>query len=82
MRLIPVLLAFSFAFALPAAAAAPYVSVDDVRNMALDRGVTKIKEIELDDGVWELEGWDATGHEIEMKVDARSGAIIKMKRDD
>lgn len=81
MRLIPFLLASSFALALPAAAA-PYVTVDDVRAMALDRGVTKIKEIELDDGVWELEGWDATGAEIKMKVDARSGAIIKMKRDD
>jgi uncharacterized membrane protein YkoI len=82
MRLIPVLVALSFALSLPAAARPYAVSIDDVRNMALDRGVTKIKEIELDDGVWELEGWDATGHEIEMEVDARSGAIIKMKRDD
>ncbi len=81
MRLIPVLVALSFAFALPATAR-PYVSIDDVRNMALDRGVVKIKEIELDDGVWELEGWDATGAEIKMKVDARSGVILKLKRDD
>ena len=40
-----------------------------------------IKEIELDDGVWEVEGHDASGHKIKMKVDAASGEIVKMKRD-
>ena len=35
-----------------------------------------------DDGVWEVEGRDDSGHKVEMKVDARSGEIVKMRRND
>ena len=70
------------AAALPAEAGAQRLTIDDVRHMALDRGVVTIKKIELDHGIREVEGRDASGHEIEMKVDAAIGAIIKMKRDD
>ncbi|MGH6824563.1 PepSY domain-containing protein [Methyloceanibacter sp.] len=70
-------------FAAPVpAAAAKHLTIDDVRNMALDRGVVTIKEIELDHGVWEVQGRDAGGHKIEMKVDASSGEIVKMRRND
>ncbi len=80
MRLIPALvIGLSLAFALPAAAAP--ASIDDVRAMAFDRGIVKIKEIELDDGIWEVEGRDASGHEIEMEVEAGTGRIIKLRRD-
>ena len=58
------------------------VSIDDVRAMAFDKGIVKIEEVELDDGIWEVEGYDASGHEIEMKVEAASGNIIKLERDD
>ena len=64
------------------AAADKRLTIDDVRNMALDRGVVTIKEIELDHGVWEVQGRDAGGHKIEMKVDALSGEIVKMRRND
>jgi uncharacterized membrane protein YkoI len=80
MRVIPAVLAMSFTFALPAAAGP--VGIDDVRVMAFDKGIVKIEEVELDDGLWEVEGYDANGHEIEMKVDAASGQIIKLGRDD
>ncbi|MGB3037008.1 MAG: hypothetical protein WBB72_06455 [Methyloceanibacter sp.] len=43
-----VLFALSAAAALPAAAGAQHLTIDDVRNMALARGVATIKEIELD----------------------------------
>ena len=49
--------------------------------MAFDKGIATIKEIELDDGVWEVEGSDDSGHEVEMEVDARSGEIVKIERD-
>jgi uncharacterized membrane protein YkoI len=62
------------------ASAAP-VGIDEVRGMALDKGIVKLKEVELDDGVWEAEGYDAQGYEIEMDVDAATGQIIKLKRD-
>ena len=79
MRVIPALIAFSLAFASPALAYP--VSIEEVRDMAFDKGIVKIKEIKLDEGVWEIEGKDATGQEIEMEVDAASGAIIKIRRD-
>jgi hypothetical protein len=46
----------------------------------LDKGIVKIEEVELDDGIWEVEGTDASGREIEMKVEALSGQIIKVER--
>jgi uncharacterized membrane protein YkoI len=50
--------------------------------MAFDKGVVTIKEIELDHGMWEVQGRDADGHKIEMKVDALSGEIVKIRRND
>ncbi|MGH6735791.1 MAG: PepSY domain-containing protein [Methyloceanibacter sp.] len=82
MRLMPVLLALVLGAGLTAPPAlAAYVDIETVRAIAFDHGIVRLKEIELDDGVWEVEGKDARGQEIEMEVDARSGRIIKMKRD-
>jgi uncharacterized membrane protein YkoI len=80
MRIIPSFLTLSLAFAAPAAAGP--ISIDEVRDMAFDKGIVKIKEVELDDGLWEVEGYDAQGYEIEMEVDAATGRIVKLKRDD
>lgn len=79
MRTIPALFALSFALAAPAAAQP--VTIEDVRGMAFDKGIVKIQKVELDDGIWEVEGDDASGNEIEMKVEAGSGQIIKLERD-
>jgi hypothetical protein len=79
MRIVPVL-AISLALALPAMAQP--VSIDDVRAMAFDKGIVKIKEVELDDGIWEVKGFDSTGHKIKMEIEAWSGVIVKLKRDD
>jgi uncharacterized membrane protein YkoI len=70
------------AASLPAAAGAKHLTIEDVRAMAFDKGIATIKEIELDDGIWEVEGRDDSGHKIEMKVDARSGEIVKLRRND
>ena len=79
MGAIPALFALSFALAAPAAAQP--VTIEDVRGMAFDKGIVKIEKVELDDGIWEVEGDDASGNEIEMKVEAGSGQIIKLERD-
>jgi Peptidase propeptide and YPEB domain len=79
MRLFPILFALSLLIALPAAAQ-PRVTIDDVRNMAFAKGIVTIKDVDLDDGVWEVVGFDPYGAKIKMKVDAWSGAIIKLKR--
>jgi hypothetical protein len=79
MRLLPILLLLSFALALPASAGS--MDIEDVRALAFDKGIVKLEEVELDDGVWDVEGLDESGHEIEMSVDAVSGEIIKLERD-
>jgi uncharacterized membrane protein YkoI len=79
MRTIPAFLALSLALAAPASAQP--VTIEDVRGMAFAKGIVKIEQVELDDGVWEVEGIDASGQEIEMKIEAGSGQIIKLERD-
>jgi len=80
MRIIPAVLALSLTYAVPAAAQP--VTIDDIRAMAFDKGIVNIKEVELDDGIWEVKGYDASGYKIKMEVEAGSGAIVKLKRDD
>jgi len=61
--------------ALVAPAAAQPVDIEDVRAMAFAKGIVTIEEVKLKRGIWKVEGTDASGHEIEMKVDSASGAI-------
>jgi uncharacterized membrane protein YkoI len=79
MRTIPAFLALSLALAAPADAQP--VTIEDVRGIAFAKGIVRIEQVELDDGVWEVEGIDASGQEIEMKIEAGSGQIIKLERD-
>ena len=79
MRTIPAFLALSLAAAAPASAQP--VTIEDVRGIAFAKGIVRIEQVELDDGVWEVEGIDASGQEIEMKIEAGSGQIIKLERD-
>ena len=74
-------LALALSLGLAAPAFAANLTIEDVRYMAFDKGIVKIKEVELHKGIWKV-GEDAGGHEIKMKVDAWSGQIIKLKRDD
>jgi uncharacterized membrane protein YkoI len=80
MRLLSCLVILALSLSAHPALAAKRLTVDDVRDMAFAKGVVTIKEIELDDGIWEVEGRDAGGHKIEIKVDAASGEIVKIKR--
>jgi hypothetical protein len=56
------------------------MDIEDVRQMAFDKGIVKIKKVKLDHGFWQVKGDDTSGHEIQMKIDARSGQIVKLKR--
>jgi hypothetical protein len=77
-----VILSLSAATLPAAAGAGSRLTIEDVRALAFDKGIATIKEIELDDGIWKVEGRDDGGNKVEMKVDARSGEIVKMKRKD
>jgi uncharacterized membrane protein YkoI len=82
MRVLTVVLASGLSLAALSATAAN-VDIETVRAMAFDRGIVKLEEVELHrkKGVWEVEGEDEYGHEIEMKIDAYTGRVIKMERD-
>ena len=83
MRFLPLILAASLFLAVPAAARPPVaVPIDAVRQIAFSRGIVTIKDVDLDDGVWEVVGFDSYGAKIKIWVDAYSGAIIRMKRKD
>ncbi len=59
------------------------ISIEKVRQMAFDRGIVDLDEIEYKrrKNIWEVEGEDARGNDIEMHVDATTGRVLKMKRD-
>ena len=82
MRLTPVVLGVVLVIA-TTPAFARFVDIETVRAMAFDRGIVRLEEIELKrkKGIWKVEGEDAYGHDLEMKVDAYTGRIIKMERD-
>jgi uncharacterized membrane protein len=65
---------------LPAAADTKHITIEDVRTMAFDKGILALKEIGLDHGIWKVQRRDASGRKIEMRVDAASGEIVKMRR--
>jgi uncharacterized membrane protein YkoI len=86
----PHLVAIACALALSAnaaiaqnAPAAPsmQVTAEQARAIAANNGIVRITEIELDDGKWEIEGRDQSDREIEIDIDARTGAILKKKSD-
>lgn len=52
-----------------------------VMEQLAQKGYRDFREVELDDGKYEVEGRDAEGREVEIDVDARSGAILKVEHD-
>jgi len=69
------------AFAQTAGAVTPQIGRQQARRIAAASGVVRVKEIELDDGKWEIEGTDGAGRKIEIDIDARSGKVLRIERD-
>lgn len=57
------------------------VSKEQALEIARGYGLDRLKEIELDDGEWEIEGCTADGYEIEIDVNARSGRVTELEID-
>ena len=86
MRVLTVVLglvAFSALSVASGDASAQSIRIEKVRQMAFDRGIVDLEEIEYKrrKNIWKVEGEDARGDDIEMHVDATTGRILKMKRD-
>ncbi len=60
---------------------APAVSVEQATKIARDAGLVMIREIELDDGKWEIEGRNRAGERRELYIDASSGRVLRHERD-
>jgi uncharacterized membrane protein YkoI len=55
--------------------AEPEVSIEQAVQIARDNGVTLIDDIELDDGLWEIDGY-TDDSELELDISAQSGEIV------
>jgi hypothetical protein len=60
---------------------APAVSLEQATKIARDAGLVMIREIELDDGKWEIEGRNQAGESRELHIDAGSGKVLRDGRD-
>lgn len=62
----------------------PGVTMDDAVAIAQSYGMVHLKEIELDDGEWEVEGCTIDGREIDVEIHAQSGELLELEieRDD
>ncbi|MDR6873372.1 putative membrane protein YkoI [Bosea sp. BE125] len=56
--------------------------MSEARRIAIDNGMVRIEEIELEDCLWQLNGSDNTGADIEIDLRASDGKVVKIERDD
>lgn len=61
--------------------ASGFLSAAAVLDQLTKQGYSGFTDVELDDGKYELEGRDAEGRKVELDVDARTGAILKVEQD-
>ncbi|AWH55055.1 hypothetical protein C1924_18605 [Stenotrophomonas sp. ESTM1D_MKCIP4_1] len=59
-----------------------YVALEGVVRDALKRHPGQLLEVELDDGVYEVEILRADGVVVELDYDARNGKLLKTELDD
>ncbi len=56
------------------------VSPEQAIQMARNQGLVDVRELDRDGDVWEVEGYDAQGQEIEVKINLLTGEIISVER--
>lgn len=74
-----IVLAAALAGALAAGAAVAQerggLSARDVHDALAAQGYTDIEDVEFDDGMWEAEARRSDGRRIDLRLDARTGAV-------
>lgn len=68
-------------FALAQSAGMDTISREQAIDIASQKGMVHVLEIELDDGEWEIEGCTADGRELEIDLHSRTGEILKYDLD-
>lgn len=56
----------------------PNVSRRDAIQIAYDYGMTDVRDVDLDDGVWELEGRTWEGDRMEIEISAWDGQVLDL----
>ena len=56
--------------------------MDEVLARLRTAGYSDFREIERENGRYEVKGSDADGRRVELYVDARTGEVVKEERDD
>lgn len=65
-----------------ASAVAPAMGMPEVIALLRERGYSDIREIERKGSrLYEVDARDPAGHRVELVIDARSGEILRSKRD-
>lgn len=60
-----------------APAQAVSVSSEQAVAIARQRGLVRLHEVKFDDGVWEVEGFDAQGRKVEFDIHPATGEVLK-----
>ena len=60
----------------------PYLSAADAQAIAVQSGVAIFYyyRVRLDEGVWKIEGRDLNGQYVYVRIDPRTGQIVRMDR--
>lgn len=56
--------------------------IDEIVARLRTAGYTEIREVERERGRYEVKGRDAQGQPVELYMDARTGEVLKVERDD
>lgn len=86
IRLLPCVLLLPLLSPLPAAAGdgscrTEPIAVEQALQIARGASMAQVREVECDDGKWEIEGWHADGRKMEIDVSARDGRILDIDYD-
>ncbi len=65
-----------------AGATLPPLTLDEVLARLRTAGYSDFRELERENGRYEVKGSDAEGRRVELYVDARTGEVVKEERDD
>jgi hypothetical protein len=58
----------------------PFLSAGDAQAIAVQNGVAEFYRVRLDEGVWKIEGRDLNGRYVYVRIDPRTGQIVRFDR--
>jgi len=59
-----------------------WLSIEQISARLGGLGYTAIREIDVDDGLYEIEARNAEGRSVELKVHPKTGEVLHSERDD